>query len=77
MTRDDVLKKIKVVSEEEAEDCDYVVCMPADTPSPFTDNLVGHCCECGVKVIYRWHAPRKPKKICLVCMTKRLEADNA
>ena len=76
-TREEFMKKVKVVSDAEAEEVDFVVCMPADTPSPFTDNLTGFCCECGIKVIYRWHAPRKPKRICMECMTKRLEKDNA
>lgn len=74
---EEILKKIKTVSDEEAETCDYLVCMPADTPTPFKDNFHGHCCECGVRVMYRWHAPRKPKRICVGCMTKRLEKGNA
>ena len=37
------------------------------TKSPFTDNLVGLCCRCGRRVIFRWHAPRNPKKICIEC----------
>jgi len=59
--------KIPIISDEEAETCDYVVCMPADTPSPFDDNLTGFCCKCGCKVHYRWHAPRKPKRLCMNC----------
>jgi len=62
--------KIPIVSDEEAETADYVVCVPADTPSPFDDNLTGFCCECGIKVIYRWHAPRKPKRLCMDCFVK-------
>lgn len=63
----DLLKGIKVVSDEEAEACDYVICMP-EGPSPFDDNLTGFCCKCGIKVMYRWHAPRKPPKICMKCL---------
>jgi hypothetical protein len=59
---------VEVVSNEEAEKADYVVCSP-EGPSPFTDNLIGNCCKCGVKVMYRWHAPRTPKKICIFCVT--------
>jgi hypothetical protein len=66
--------EVEVVSDEEAEAVDFVVCMPATTPSRFEDNLTGLCCVCGIKVIYRWHAPRKPPKICVECMTKRMEA---
>lgn len=64
---------IEIVSDEQAENCEFLVCVPADTPSSFTDNLTGFCSHCGVKVIYRWHAPRKPKKICLECMVKQGE----
>jgi hypothetical protein len=67
----DVMKHVKVVSDEEAEKLDYVVCVP-EGPSPFTDNLIGNCCKCGVRVMYRWHAPRKPPKICLDCLNKQL-----
>jgi hypothetical protein len=66
---------ISVVSDEEAEECDYLVCVTADTPSSFPDNLVGFCCECRVPVIYRWHAPRKPKRICMRCMVEMTEKE--
>jgi hypothetical protein len=65
----DVLKKIKVISDHEAEACDFVVCGPWG-PSPFEDNLKGICCKCGITVMYRWHAPRAPKRICLECAVK-------
>jgi len=58
---------IPVVSDAKAEDCDYLVCMPWATPSPFSDNLKGICSHCGIDVQYRWHAPRKPKRICMDC----------
>lgn len=57
------------VSDREAEDVDFVVCMP-EGPSEFDDNLTGYCCKCDARIMYRWHAPRKPKKICLDCATK-------
>jgi len=63
------LPPVTIVSDDEAEKVDFVVCMPLG-PSPFDDNLVGECCKCGIKVMYRWHAPRKPKKLCLDCMCK-------
>jgi hypothetical protein len=64
-----MLKKLKVVNDEEAEEVDYVVCAPWG-PSEFTDNLKGICCKCGITVMYRWHAPRKPKRICINCVVK-------
>jgi hypothetical protein len=70
-------KKIKIggipmtiASEQEAETCDYLICAPAGTPTPFDDNLKGICCKCGIDVIYRWHAPLKPKRICIDCIIK-------
>ena len=65
---------VEIISDEEAEKCDYVVCMPLG-PSPFKDNLTGVCCKCGVKVMYRWHAPRKPPKICLDCAAKQVDQE--
>lgn len=65
-----LLDKIKVVSDEEADAADFLVCIPADAPSPFADNLKGYCSHCGVQVQYRWHAPRKPKPICVACAVK-------
>jgi len=62
---------IKIVSDEEAEQCDFLVCTRADVPSPFDDNLTGFCSDCGTKVQFRWHAPRKPKRICMECMMLR------
>ena len=70
MNKEELLKKIHVVSDAVAEQCDYLVCVPADVPSPYTDNLTAFCVECGVKVHHRWHAPIKPKRICIYCMVK-------
>jgi len=64
------LPPVTIVSDDEAEKSDFVVCMPWGTPSPFTDNLSGFCSKCGCKVMYRWHAPRKPKKLCIECFYK-------
>jgi len=65
---------VVVVTDAEAEDAGYVVCMPEGTPSPFDDNLTAFCCKCGIKVFHRWHAPKKPPKICFECFVK-LEKD--
>jgi len=68
--------KITTISDEEAEKCDFLVCVLETDHSPFTDNLVGICCKCGRRVKYRWHAPRKPKRICVGCITKKIEEDH-
>jgi hypothetical protein len=64
--------EVTVVSDADAEKVDYVVCMPWG-PSPFDDNLKGTCCKCGAAVMYRWHAPRKPKRICINCLDGALD----
>lgn len=69
--------KIPIVSDEEAEQCDYLICARAGTPSPFNDNFTGICCRCGHDVIYRWHAPRKPKRICMECMEEQLKEEQS
>jgi hypothetical protein len=66
---------VEIVSDAGAEKSDYVVCMP-EGPSPFSDNLTGLCCKCGIKVMYRWHAPRKPPKICVDCAAKQVDSDD-
>lgn len=57
---------VKVVSDAEAETCDYVVCARADQPTPFTDNVFDWCAHCGLAIQYRPHVPKKPPKIVLV-----------
>lgn len=59
---------VKVVSDGEAETADVVVCVRVGTPSPFTDNLTGHCLHCGHEVLYRPYTPKKPPKICINCL---------
>ena len=65
---------VKVVSEEEAEGCDYVVCMPAGR-SPFKDNQHGSCSKCGRAIMFRPHVPKKPPKICYACMIVQVAQD--
>lgn len=69
------LPPIEILPDEEAEKVDFLVCTRADTPSPFPDNFVGTCCVCGVQVHYRWHAPRKPKRICMDCAVEQMEQE--
>jgi hypothetical protein len=62
---------IRVVSDAEAERCDYMVCVRlADDPGAFTDNLQGECCACGALVIFRPYAPAMPPRICVECVTQ-------
>jgi hypothetical protein len=53
----------ETVSDEEAEKADFVVC---GDESHFHDD-VRTLCTCGSIIYHRPHAPRAPKKICMVC----------
>ena len=59
--------KLEVGTQEEGEDCDYVVCVRVTSPLAFPDNLMGICCKCGYAIQYRPHAPKAPAKICWEC----------
>lgn len=68
---------IKVVDDEEAEQADFVVCARADCETPFTDNVVTACCDCGAEIIHRPYIPTQPLKICLECVVMRMEGGHA
>ena len=63
---------VTVVSDEDANLADFVVCARADTPSPFDDNETGVCSNCGTAIIFRPHIPKGPPRICLECAMKRV-----
>ena len=67
--------EIPVVSDEEAEACDCVVCATADTPTPWADNVHTTCTMCTAPIIHRPHAPQRPIKICIPCMIALSEAE--
>lgn len=58
---------VTVVSNEEANQVDFVVCVRAGTPSPFDDNETGVCSRCGAAIIFRPDIPKDPPRICLEC----------
>lgn len=60
--------KMFVGSQDEAEECEYVVCVPATDPLHFPDNVVATCCQCSVAIQHRPHIPKTPKLICLECV---------
>lgn len=65
-------KPIKIVSAEEAETVDAVVCLrKADDPGYFSDNIISTCNDCGTEVVFRPDAPKTPIKICLKCAMER------
>lgn len=64
---------VEVVSQEDSEKADAVVCILATMPSPYTDNLKGTCSLCGREVQFRPHAPKAPPRVCIECCVKRLK----
>ena len=58
---------VPIVSDEEAEKADAVVCGFPDTPTPWTDNVHTTCAICSTPVIHRPTAPKRPMKICVEC----------
>lgn len=63
---------IHVVTAEEAEAVDAVVCLrKEDDPGYFRDNLTGICNDCGAEVVFRPTAPKAPIRVCLKCATER------
>jgi hypothetical protein len=71
-------KPIKVVSDAEAEECDFVVCMrDADQPvALFPDDVHGLCAVCLAPIHYRPHVPKAPPKICLQCAARKANEDS-
>jgi hypothetical protein len=58
------------INDEEAEGADFLVCQPANAPAYFLDNLPGRCAHCDCPIVYRPHAPSKPKKLCFACFSR-------
>ena len=71
----DLLKQIKVVSDEEAEQADMVVCCTNDSPSYFLDDVYTICADCGAGIHHRPHVPKRPKKVCIDCALKHAERE--
>jgi len=74
---EDLLKKVNVVSQEEAEEVDVVICMPDGGPRYFSDDVSAFCASCGIAIHHRPHVPKKPPKVCIHCGLRMVEADKA
>jgi len=57
---------VTVVSNDEAEDCNFVICAPV-AASHFADDVRTRCSSCSRAIVHRPHAPKKPPKVCLDC----------
>ncbi len=58
-----------IITDEEAETADAIM-VSRRGPSPWKDNLFGKCAECRAEIMYRPHAPKTPRKICVECAEK-------
>ena len=68
---------MKVVSNEEAEEAAYVVCvLKDDDPGYFNDNEEGACCACSRTVVFRPSAPKAPPRICIQCVVGLAQRPN-
>lgn len=67
--------RLRVVSQEETEAADFVVCLRVGASSPFTDNVTDVCAHCGHAIFYRPYMPKKPPKICIECAVELGEAN--
>lgn len=72
---DELLKNVSVVSQDEAENVDVVICMPDEGPSYFTDDVQANCATCGIPIRHRPHVPKRPPKVCIHCGLKMAEQD--
>lgn len=63
--------EVKTVTQSEAERADILVCIPAEWDTPFDDNVVGKCNDCGRDVQFRPHAPKEPTRVCVECVSDR------
>ncbi len=69
---------VTLVSNEEAEKAEFVVCARArDDQGTLTDNLLGTCHDCAEPVVFRPHAPKRPPRLCLACAVARTEGGHA
>lgn len=73
----ELLRKIKVVSEVEAELADAVVCLPLPDPMYFPDNKTGVCSRCGRGIFFRPHVPILPPKLCIYCASDMAKEEKA
>ncbi len=57
---------IEVVPDEDAREM-LIVCLRADGPSYFDDDVIGECDRCHMAVRHRPHVPLGVIPICMIC----------
>jgi hypothetical protein len=63
--------KIEIVSPDEADEAECVICIPLTYPMTYPDNMVGECSRCGAALQHRPHIPNAPL-VCVPCITPEL-----
>jgi len=59
---------VEVVSDEECERANYVVCaLVRDEPSPVPNSYQTSCCECFRLIWVSPYSPLTPPKVCIEC----------
>jgi hypothetical protein len=62
---------VTFATTEEAEGCEFLVCVEWTTPPLFRDNIRSTCGGCGTPLQHRPYAPRKPMRVCVECAISR------
>lgn len=68
----DLLKGVKIGTEDECEGCHFVVC---GSKSFFDDDVKTTCSHCGTPIVHRPYSPKSPPKICIKCAILQSEAE--
>ena len=68
------LPPVRIVSPDDAEKADAVICNRLGEPSPFADNVLATCADCTTPIYHRPTAPKRPPKLCMRCGVRRLAA---
>ncbi len=63
-------KRFEVVSQEQAEKADAVICGPERL---FLNDVRTCCAQCGATIYHRPHAPKTPPKLCMGCGFERIK----
>lgn len=63
---------VEVVTDQTANEADWVVCVRANSPTAFDDDEYGLCSVCQEVIRFRPSVPDKPPKICIVCLSEKL-----
>jgi hypothetical protein len=75
LSMEQLMQHVTVVSDDEAEKADMVVCLPDTGPRYFTDDVTAQCAMCGITIRHRPHVPKAPPKVCINCALFMSEAN--